>query len=114
MNVIITGETQLWFDECFAEYFSTIEVDEKHAKLGLKPPPGDWEILHQYSLMKVSDLFRVQHNSQAYNEGDRRSLFYAESWLLVHYLYDTNQVQKVAPFFNSLIDRIVCVADVFQ
>ncbi len=114
MNGNITGETQPWFDEGFAEYFSTIEVDEKHAKLGLKPPPGDWEILHQYSLMKVSDLFRVQHNSQAYNEGDRRSLFYAESWLLVHYLYDTNQVPKVAPFFDAVIDRKVSVEDGIQ
>src|SRR5438105_13525711 len=76
MNGNITGETQPWFDEGFAEYFSTIEVDEKHAKLGLEPPPGEWGILQQYSLLKVSDLFGVQHNSKAYTEGDRRELLY--------------------------------------
>jgi hypothetical protein len=88
-------------DEGFAEYFSTIEVDGKQAKLGKKPPPGDWELLHQHGMMKVSDLFRVQHNSREYNEGDRRSVFYAESWLLVHYLYDTNQVAKLSPAGTS-------------
>ncbi len=110
----ITGETQPWFDEGFAEYFSTIEVDGKQAKLGKKPPPGDWEVLHQYGMMKVSDLFRVQHDSREYNEGDRRSVFYAESWLLVHYLYDTNQVAKVSPFFNAVMDRKVSIEDGIQ
>jgi tetratricopeptide (TPR) repeat protein len=114
LNGNITAETQLWFDEGFAEYFSTIEVDGKQVKLGKKPPPGDWEVLHQYGMMKVSDLFRVQHNSREYNEGDRRSVFYAESWLLVHYLYDTKQVAKLSPFFNAVIDRKVSIEDGIQ
>ena len=114
LNGNIAGETQPWFDEGFAEYFSTIEVDGKQAKLGLKPPPGDWQVLQQYGLMKVTDLFRVQHDSRDYNEGDRRSVFYAESWLLVHYLYDSQQVPKVGPFFDAVIDRKVSVEDGIQ
>jgi tetratricopeptide (TPR) repeat protein len=110
MNGNLTGETQPWFEEGFAEYFSTIEVDKKQAKLGLRVPPGDLDALQQYGMMKVSDLFRVQHNSQAYNEGDRRSIFYAESWLIVHYLYDTQQILKIGAYFDA-IDRRLSVED---
>lgn len=101
----ITGETQPWFDEGFAEYFSTIEVDAKVAKLGRMPPPGAWETLQRYGLMKITDLLEVQHNSQEYNEGDRRSVFYAQSWLLVHYLYDTKQAPMIARYFDAVIDQ---------
>jgi tetratricopeptide (TPR) repeat protein len=52
-------------------------------------------------LMKVADLFQVQHNSGTYNEsGDHRDLFYAESWLVVHYLFDTNGTPKLAQYLE--------------
>jgi tetratricopeptide (TPR) repeat protein len=114
MNGNITAETQPWFEEGFAEYFSTIEVDNKQAKVGLKPPPGDWEVLHQYSWLHVTDLFSTKHDSQAYNEGDRRSVFYAESWLAVHYLYDTQQISKLISYFSAAIDRKVPINDAIQ
>lgn len=104
LNGNLERETQLWFDEGFAEYFSSITIDKDHAEVGHKAPPGDWEVLHQFSLMKMSDLVRVRHDVRVYNEGDRRSLFYAQSWLLVHYLYDTQQVVKAMQFFD-LVDQ---------
>jgi len=113
MNGNLKGESGAWFEEGFAEYFSTIEVDSKQAKLGFRVPPGDLEALQQYGLMKVSDLFRVRHDSQTYNEGDRRSVFYAESWLMVHYLYDTQQVLKVGAYFDA-IDQKLSVEDAIQ
>ncbi len=106
MNGNVKGDTQAWFEEGFAEYFSSIEVDGKEAKLGYRVPPGDLEALHQYGLMKVSELFRVQHDSKTYNEGDRRSTFYAESWLIVHYLYDTQQIRNLDTYFNAIDQRL--------
>ena len=34
----------------------------------------------------LPELMAVRHDSPLYNEGDRRSIFYAESWALLHYL----------------------------
>src|SRR5262249_22558002 len=82
----------------------------KEAKLGSRVPPGDLEALQQYGLIKVSDLFRVQHDSQTYNEGDRRSTFYAESWLIVHYLYDTQQIPKVGIYFDAIDQKLTVEA----
>ena len=33
----------------------------------------------------LRELMAVRHDSPLYNEGDRRSIFYAESWALLHY-----------------------------
>ena len=113
MNGNVKGRTQPWFDEGFAEYFSTIELDANRVKLGLRPPPGDAEALRDLGLMKISDLFSVQHSSRTYNEGDRRSLFYAESWLVVHYLYATQQLPKLGPYFDA-IDQKLSVEEAIQ
>jgi uncharacterized protein DUF1570 len=94
MNGNIPGEIPPWFEEGFAEYFSTIKVAGKDAEVGLLADT-DVQVLRQGGLIKVADLFRVRHDSSTYNEsGDHRSIFYAESWLVMHYLYDQNLVAK--------------------
>lgn len=115
---LLNGNTNLsvqpWFDEGFAEYFSTITVNGKEADVGL-PSENNYEVLQQTGLVKVADLFRVQHDSSTYNEsGDHRSVFYAESWLVVHYLYEKKLVAKVGPHFDLAIDRKVPVEDAIQ
>jgi tetratricopeptide (TPR) repeat protein len=91
-----------WFEEGFAEYFSSIDVDDKQARVG-KIPEQTYRILQQMGWMKVSDLFRVQQNSRTYNEsGDHRTTFYAESGLVVHYLYDNLLVPKLNVYFDTL------------
>jgi len=114
MNGNITAETQPWFEEGFAEYFSTIEMDSKVAKVGFSAPPGDAEVLQAYGWLRIPDLFAVRHNSRTYNEGDRRSVFYAESWLLVHYLYATKQIPKLSNYFSAVLDRNVPIPDAIQ
>jgi len=92
-------QSEPWFDEGFAEFFSSIKVKGKEAEIGL-PVENDWHFLQKNSLMDVADLFRVRHNSSIYSEnGNRRSLFYAESWLLVHYLYDHRSLSKLPLYF---------------
>src|SRR5262244_1568818 len=74
-----------WFEEGFAEYFATIEVDGKEARIG-KVREETYRTLARTGLIPVADLFRVQQQSRTYNEsGDRRSGFYAQSAMLVHY-----------------------------
>lgn len=100
LNCNTSGEKALWFDEGFAEYFSTIKINGKQAEVGLVSQERG-SILQQSTLIKVADLFRIGHNSAIYNEtGDHRSLFYAQSWLVVHYLYDTNQLAKAGLLFD--------------
>ena len=114
MNGNLTLEVDPWFEEGFAEYFSTIEVDGREARMG-KIDPVTYQIVRQDGLMKVSDLFRVQHNSAAYNEnGDRRTVFYAESALVVHYLFEHQMIPKLAAYFEFKLDKKVPVEEAIQ
>ena len=100
MNGTLPGGLDPWFEEGFAEYFSSIEVDGKQARVG-KVPEDEYLILRQLGTIKIADLFRVQQNSQTYNEsGDHRTTFYAESGMLMHYIYDNQLMAKVGVYFD--------------
>jgi hypothetical protein len=114
MNGNIVGETQPWFDEGFAEYFATTVIEDHVAKVGFRPPPGDLEVLQQFSWLRIPDLFAVRHDSETYNEGNRRSVFYAESWLVVYYLRATQQFSKLNAYFTAVLDHKLPIPDAIQ
>jgi tetratricopeptide (TPR) repeat protein len=114
MNGTISASLDPWFVEGFAEYFSSIEVDSHHANVG-KIPPLTYEIIQQQGMMKVADLFRVQHDSATYNEtGNKRTVFYAESSMVVHYIYDNGLMLKVAKYFELKYNQNLSVDDAIQ
>ena len=92
-----------WFEEGFAEYFSTVQVTVKGTKLGLVPI-GELQFLRQNGkLMRISDLFAVGQDSKLYNQnGPTQAMFYAESWLLVHYIFDHDLISHVEPLFSRV------------
>jgi hypothetical protein len=63
MNAMMPESLDPWYQEGFAEYFSSIEVDSKEARVG-KIPNYDYQILQQEGMMKIADLFSVRQNSQ--------------------------------------------------
>ncbi len=114
MNGNLSFRTDPWFEEGFAEYFASIEVDNKQASVG-KIPEDTYRILQQDGMMRIADLFRVQQNSKTYNEsGDHRSVFYAESSLVVHYLYDNQLTSKLADYFDALRNQKKTVEQALQ
>ena len=114
MNGTLSTQLDPWFEEGFAEYFSSIEVDSHQARVG-KIPDQTYEIVRQQGMMKVSDLFRVQHDSSTYNEsGDRRTVFYAESSMVVHYIYDNGLMLKLAAYFDARYNKSASVEDAIQ
>jgi tetratricopeptide (TPR) repeat protein len=48
--------------------------------------PSHLALLNQRRPLSIPELLAVERNSSAYNEGERQSLFYAQSWALVHML----------------------------
>ncbi len=114
LNGNTSARFQPWFEEGFAEFFSTIKINGEEAEIGL-PPENDVQVLRQASLPKVADLFLVQRDSSTYNESsDHRSLFYAQSWLVVHYLYDKQLTRKLDSYFEMAVDKAVSVEDAIQ
>jgi tetratricopeptide (TPR) repeat protein len=82
----VTEELPVWLGEGLAEYYSTFELKGGRKAILGRPIEPHMDKLRQARLMRLEELLDVQHDSPLYNEGERRSIFYAQSWALVHYL----------------------------
>lgn len=82
------GNAPAWVNEGLAQFYQTFESRNggKGATLGMPSTQSLRLLQASPALLPLAQLIDVQPDSQTYNEGDRRSLFYAESWALVHYL----------------------------
>src|SRR5262249_36560768 len=58
----------------------------------------------EHDLLPLHDLFAITERSADYNEGDRRGVFYAESWALMHYLMWDKPERR--PQFAAFLDRL--------
>jgi tetratricopeptide (TPR) repeat protein len=91
----------LWLDEGMADVYSTFETAGGHSVRIGKPQDLYVRLLAKRPLMPLHELFAVTNGSPEYNERDRQGIFYAESWLLTHYLMmGDNAVLK--PRFGQL------------
>ena len=78
----------VWLSEGLAEYYSTYESTKGGQEALLGRPIGEHlEYLSSVQMLPLDDLLKVEHGSPLYNEGERRSLFYAQSWALTHMLF---------------------------
>jgi len=114
--------TQGWFDEGFAEYFSSITMDNRQVVLGgdpeasfpwredlldtrvqfQTPPKSLAELLNVPVWLSIPDLFNTPHDTSMYQEGTHHTLFYAESWIVMHYLITQNKLSETGAYFNAV------------
>src|SRR5438552_8386229 len=95
----------LWLKEGMAEIYGTFEIGCAHTlRLG-RPLPEHLHLLAKQPLLPLRDLFSATHESPAYNERERQGIFYAESWLLTHYLMMGEKSGRRAAFgqFTALL-----------
>ncbi len=83
----------LWLNEGLAEFFQNTDIHDKDIWLG-QPSPDDVLYLRQNNLIPLPVLFKVDSRSPYYHEEQKGSVFYAESWALVHYLQFTDREKK--------------------
>lgn len=80
------GNVPTWFNEGLAEYYSTLTLsDDQRAVVG-RPIASHVYLLREKKLLPLRTLFEVDQKSPYYNERAKQSVFYAESWALLHYL----------------------------
>jgi hypothetical protein len=84
-----TGQrVPVWLNEGLAEYYSTFELQRggREAVIG-RIIEGHLQDLNQTTLLKLPELLNITHDSPLYNEGSRRSVFYAQAWALTHFIF---------------------------
>lgn len=98
----VPAPVEPWFDEGFAEYFSTITVNHNEIRAG-SLRYETLVLLGQSRLMKTADLLRVRSDSRTYREnGHHQNLFYAQSALLTNYLINNNLLPKAATYLDLI------------
>jgi tetratricopeptide (TPR) repeat protein len=76
----------LWLNEGFAELLAHSVLGNKEASVG-RPSEGHLYWLQSNKLLPLEVLLTVDHSSPHYNEANRTTAFYAQSWALTHYFF---------------------------
>jgi tetratricopeptide (TPR) repeat protein len=122
-----------WFDEGLAEYFSSIHIDSNHVEIGGDPeltapesqdlvhgqrswngPKSLAELLGAQVWLSIPDLFTMKHDTSGFNEGTHHTLFYAESWILMHYLIHENKLPETGEYLGLVLMQKVPVEEAIQ
>jgi tetratricopeptide (TPR) repeat protein len=98
----------VWFNEGLAEYYSTFSItDDQKVRLGT-PIGNHVLLLRESKMLPLRTLFEVDHKSPYYNEGKKQSIFYAQSWALMHYLIigKAGKVEQLGKFMELLRTKV--------
>ncbi len=126
--------TQPWFDEGFAEYFSSIHLETNQAGIGgdpelgatwdedilgnqiekRNPPRSLTEMLTAPVWLSTPDLLTMHDYHTGYQEGTHHSLFYAQSWMVMHYLLNKNKLTETGTYFDLVKNQRVPVPQAIQ
>ena len=102
-----------WYREGFAEYLSTTEFDDESFSVGLPANHRAYEI-RQGSFLPLEEILVPPKEEYT---GDRRYMFYPQSWLLTHYLMsDPQRNRLMSRYFEELAkgaDPLAAAGDVF-
>ena len=103
--------TQPWFDEGFAEYFSSLHTDDRQGQIGADRESLG-EILNTQKWMPLPALFATAPD--AVTEGSQHTLFFAESWMVMHYLLNQDKLQQTGTYFGQALNEKVPVEQAIQ
>ena len=105
----------VWFNEGLAEYYSTFSITDDQ-KFVLGNPIGNHVLLlRENKMLPLRTLFQVDYKSPFYNERNKQSIFYAQSWALMHDLLmgKGGRVIQLATFLEKIISNVP-VEEAFQ
>jgi tetratricopeptide (TPR) repeat protein len=104
-NTIGRASIPPWFNEGLAEYYSTLEVENSRKVYLGKPQMTHLELLRNNNLMPLGTLLSTDYHSLERNKHDERGLFYAQAWVLVHYLIQGSEGRR-RPHLKKFLDLL--------
>ena len=119
---------QGWFDEGLAEYFGSIQIG-KQVEIGGDPelapewhedifdelrrdpnvPQSLTQLVSSPVWLSMVDLFTMKHDGSGTREGTHNTLYYAQSWMVVHYLVNKNKMPEAGTYFDLALNQKVPV-----
>ena len=119
---------QGWFDEGLAEYFGSVQIG-KEVNIGGDPelapewhedifdtmrrdpnvPQSLTQLVSSPVWLSMTDLFTMKHDGSGLREGSHHTLYYAQSWMVVHYLVNSHKMPEVGTYFDLVQNQKVPV-----
>jgi len=119
---------QGWFDEGLAEYFGSIQIG-RQVEIGGDPelapewhedifdelrrdpntPQSLTQLVSSPVWLSMVDLFTMKHDGSGAREGTHNTLYYAQSWMVVHYLVNKNKMPEAGMYFDLVLNQKVPV-----
>lgn len=116
---------QGWFDEGLAEYFGSLRVGDKQVEIGADPelspewyedifeekrripnvPQSLTQLLSSPVWLSMVDLFSMKHDTSGQREGTHHTLYYAQSWMVIHYLVNKNKMPETGTYFDLVLNQ---------
>ena len=119
-----------WFDEGLAEYFGSVYIG-KQVELGGDPELiSDWhedafddavgmrrdpnvpqsltQLVSSPVWLSMEDLFTMKHDTSG-REGTHNTIYYAQSWMVVHYLLNKKKLPEAGKYFDLVQNQNVPV-----
>ena len=81
-----------WLNEGIAEVYGNSHIGAKAVDLG-RPRSAHVALLRQGRLLPLDALLSADPSSPYYNEADKATIFYAQSWALTHFLMLGDRMQ---------------------
>ena len=109
----------VWFNEGFADYLSTFEVDKKgQVSIGL-PNNGRAYALTRKNWFPMDVFVGAIHdypfkNVSGRQTDDAQSLFYSQSWLAVHYIQSTPEMNDKFKRYLEIVNQTSVPKDAFE
>jgi tetratricopeptide (TPR) repeat protein len=94
----------LWLNEGMAEFYGTCSVENDRVIVG-RAAPWNLQLLQTTAMLPIETLLAADATSPLYNEQSRSSIFYGQSWAIVHYLMHSNKGAQ-RPRLASYLDLI--------
>ncbi len=94
-------ELPVWLSEGLAEFYGNSVIQDKDVEIG-KPSPYHLQELQTERLIPINELLMADRTSPYYNEANHATMFYAESWAIVHYLMMDPEARKQQLFTKFL------------
>jgi tetratricopeptide (TPR) repeat protein len=111
--------TQEWFDEGFAQYFSSLRLGDTQAQVGGDPtqslpwshalPGQSFTELLAGPWLSMPELFAMRPGPAGYPP-----MFYAQSWIVMHYLLHQDKLSDAGAYFGLVQIRKVPVEQAIQ
>ncbi len=100
------SEIPPWFNEGLAEYYQTFKIkNDQDVYLG-KLQNNHLALLQRNKLIPLKTFFAMDNYSLHRNGNHSRSIFYAQAWVLIHYLIQTKQSVNMSKFLVAVMNNV--------